>query len=207
MTTKSKKRNKKYNPNKNDDFINPMEHMGGALIKFRDETIKLLQDNKITVGYLVDEFTLLHRWCYLTVLPTYNEFGALHIRDMIEKIYLKYDDLTKETLPLRRNEIVKIIKPHRDLFILLIEHCFTMITSIKSRLEYAKVTREFLSLSSIRICEEAKHMIKFINKDSVNEAMKDCRKRIHKEQIIMNKRQGKVAFFDDTGDICYRDVV
>ena len=203
----AKKRNKKYNPNKSDDFIHPMEHMSGALAQFRKEITILLQNNKITVGYLVDEFTLLHRWCYLTVLPNYNEFGALHIRDMIEKIYLKYDDLTKETLALRRNEIVKIIKPHRELLILLIEHCFNMIISIKSRLEYAKVTREFLSLSSIRINTEAKHMQKFINVDSVDGAMKDCRKRIYKNEIIRNKKQNKVVYFDDTGDICYRSVV
>lgn len=199
----TKKRNKKYNPNKNDDFIHPLEHQTGLLIQYKNTIEKALSNNNFTIDNLVNEGILIYRWIYI-VNQMQPDIDTTLVRDWIENETAKLINInTNAELQDIENRKIKIHWQTRDILLAFVDVAYKCICSIRSRLQYAKIFNEAMIRSNIRVKLLATHMSKFVDDKYTAEAMADCRRRIYKQEIEKQKRVGNKAFFTDTGDIVY----
>mgnify|MGYP000072328625 CR=1 FL=1 len=181
----TKKRNKKYNPNKNDDFIHPLEHQTGVIVQYKNTIENALSSNSFTVNNLVNEGILCYRWIYI-VNQMQPDIDTDPIRDWIENETAKLVNITTNAeLQEIKHRKIKIHWKIRDMLLAFVDVAYKCICSIRSRLQYAKIFNEAMIRSYTK------------------EAMADCRRRIHKQEIERQKKLGNKAFFSDTGDIVY----
>lgn len=185
----TKKRNKKYNPNKSTQFyeqkiaqikdvIKPEEHTNGLLTQQKQLLIDVISNNKITIDILLNEIQLIYQWTFMCNRMT-PDVDTSEIIQWIEKQYAKLEHIqTVDELNAIRNDKIIMHYTKKDLFLAFIEHMYEQICSIKSRTEYAILFKDALVMNNLRIGLIAKHMRRFFNQDATQEALKDCRERI-----------------------------
>lgn len=201
--TKIKKRNKKYNPDKADDIISVFEHQTGILRKQVDYLVDILTNNKVTIRDLLNEIQLLYIWCFVSNKMT-PDIDVSEVLSWIENEFYKLNNInsTEECNAIKDRKI-KVHYTKRDLLLAFTEHMYQLICSIRSRKQYAIILKDALVETNMRLGLIATHMRKFFNYEANNEAMKDCRRRIHKDEIARKVKLGYKASFNETGDIVY----
>jgi len=202
----NKKPRKKYNPQKYEDVIHPLEHVSGLLGQYRTVIYTAINENKFTIDNLVHEGVLLYRWIYihLQMLP---EYDIVPVREWIENEFTKLANITTNAeLNEIKNRKIKIHWTIKIQILALIENCYSLIIGIRSRTKYAKIFNEALVLSNMRINLIAPQMKRFIDENSTKEAMQDCRARIFRNEIRQMKENGSKAYYDETGDIKFTKI-
>lgn len=197
----SKKRNKKYNPYKDDDFIHPLEHKASHLwisfIKIRN----ILLNNEFTIRHLVNEGIFIYQISFVYDVLSID-YTASNIRDWLDIEIQKLGDNIQEIRSLFDKKIaipIMII----ELIIQLLDELEELINNITSRYTYAKLFNEALVRFAIQINTIAPWIGRFTNRNTLKEEMQECRKRIQYKEILKNKQSGKIAYFTETGDIDY----
>lgn len=201
MAKEKKKRNKKYNPLRCNDYVNPIEHISSRLKSNVDKITKTLLENNFTVKNLVGDGIELHQQTYIydQLSP---DFNASNVRNWVEKEFDKLDNInTREELEAILSRKIKIHWQMRDLLVQFIDEIDKMTSAIKSRSEYAGVINEAIIRSNMRINLVATSMRKFVDIKDVMSSQMDCRRRLKIDELIKAKKEGKIAYFDETGDI------
>jgi hypothetical protein len=205
MAKEKKKRNKKYNPNKSDDYINPMEHVASNLKVKSLDTKQLLLNNSFTIDHLLNEGLAIYYRTYIydQLSPDYN---ASNVRSWVEKEFDKLDNIqTRGELNQILSRKIKIHWQVRDLLLEFIDEIDKLTCGITSRNMYAKLCNEAYIRASMRTNLVANSMLKFINQADISEAQDSCRRRLKRDELVKAKKEGKIAYFDDTGDIIITD--
>ena len=206
MAKERKKRNKKYNPNKSNEYINPLEYIGDPIKIYNLRLKETLINNNFTVKNLIFEGFRLYEQSYFYDQLS-NDFNASNIRAWVEKEFDKLDNInTKKELDAILSRKIKIHWQIRDLLIQFIDELDVLTCAIKSRTMYAKIYNESIIRRNIRINLVARSMKKFLDVNSVSEAQNDCRIRLKHKELQLAKKEGKIAYFDETGDIIITDI-
>jgi hypothetical protein len=197
----NKKRNKKYNPLRRDDYISRIEHLSSTLTPNSIKIKNILLENNFTVKDLISYGMMLYQQTYMYDQLT-PDFNASNVRNWIEKEFNKLNDIkTKDELKPILSCKIKIHWKIRDLLVQFIEEIYTLTCGITSRNTYAKIINEAIICSNIRINLVATSMRKFVDIKDVMTSQESCRKRLKRNELIQAKQDGKIAYFDETGDI------
>jgi len=181
----SKKPKKKYVKKINSDIINPQEHINGLQGQFKHIASHALKNNNFTVNDLLNEGLLLYRWAfvYAQLMP---EYSIIEICEFIEKQFLQLHEIEKTIVKENKEEEVKRIRAMkiniseetRELLLFFIDEVYKAFFLIKTRTQYAKIMKEAIVNSNLRIGLCAKHMNRFINRKDVEEELNLCRNKL-----------------------------
>lgn len=190
-----KKRTKKYYAYKiRDDFIPFFEHQTSLFANFFNEI-----DNKLknfTFNNLINEGVMIYRFTFLYDVMNIEEC-AQEIRKIFDKYFIKYESNTNQSL------IILLKEEEREIILFFLKCLKIQLFGIKSRQLYAKYMKETIINCNIYATLEATWLLKWIDMENVEDALKTCRKRIEIIDIIKNKKVGKIPYFGDDGSIQY----
>ena len=141
----SKKPRKKYDKHKiRDDYILRLEHQTGLFAKSFNFIInELLQNNaQVTAHNVANDFIMIYRFTFLYEL-LYSDISCQNIREIIED---KLNILNELALSpdLQDYAPIEILLSERQLICLMVEQLRDKLFKIRSRLEYAKITKQMI---------------------------------------------------------------
>ena len=176
----SKKPKKKY-VKKVSDIIHPFEHTRSFQGQYKPIVINALQKSDFTYQDLLDIGLLLYRWIFI-YQQLNDEYSTEEICDFLEQEFLQLYKLhkTADSVETIKKQKINLSDDMRELLLLFVEEAYQSFFLIHTRTQYAKVMKEAIILSNMRIVLVAKHMRHFIDEDFVRKELDRCRSKLNK---------------------------
>ena len=195
------KRNKKYSPHKfiDENYISRDERIKSRIVIYINEFIASLNSN-VTVSDAVNHLLMAHRFTFMDGLE------YMEVRWLAENIFIQLDKLLEYNPALSQHHIIDMSEPDRELILLFLKELKIKLYNIKSREVYAKLFQDMIVSHNI-YCYDKLYINRWLNRDEIKDSLVCCRKRIETSNINKAYKQGKVAYFNEGGDIDYKDTI
>jgi hypothetical protein len=190
------KRNKKYNPHKyGDKHIPFIERATSPIVRYINEFVTSLRSD-VTVEDVVNHLLMAHRFTFMDGLE-YTE-----LRWLAENIFIKLDKLLIDNPELSQHHAIDITANDRELILSFLSELKIKLYNITSRELYARLFKDMIVSHNI-YCHDKPYIKTWLNTDEIADSLTCCRKRVEMPNIIKAKKEGKIAYFNDGGDIDY----
>ena len=191
------KRNKKYSPHKffDDNYISRDERIKSPIVRYINEFVTSLHSD-VTVEDVVNHLLMAHRFTFMDGLE-YTE-----LRWLAENIFIKLDKLLIDNPELSQHHVIDITANDRELILSFLSELKIKLYNITSRELYARLFKDMIVSHNI-YCHDKLYIKTWLNTGEIADSLTCCRKRVEMPNIIKAKKEGKMPYFNDGGDIDY----